>query len=665
MADSLIERISLCRVSMTKDKDDKDTLRLIRLADVEDGILKEFHPSNGNKFFDNRDRLFWRNGPDVIGSFGIWKWSAVPNNKDYTKDYVISDYAEDLQAVEIIRVSSVTTIEKLSEIMTDGGLIIKPVSKRFLLCPQTVSSIKYRGLLCSVNNFSVEGGKFRLKDDVTNLPLYSFSPDDTINIDEKIFYMSLECGKPERMELVKNPLEIVRGIIRQRISWAKVKPVGIAKSTWQEIRAFITGMPADSVHQEVASACLCDEYEAKSYVDSFLSQAEKYIDDEDCEGIISAICENSPEIRGKIETAISENWHIAHQEKIDEADRKIEAVETELDAKKNELSLAEARLNDINKRIQAQEKLVQEVSVKVKQRISDARKDAASFIAEMSFINPNRESLSSPPVFYSPGINRTHDDTEYIHDWKDALDVLCYELIEAGVAQKYAQKFAAFLYSAYINRIPILMAGPNGEDIAEAFSVSLFGKTAGVADCSVSYFPGFEREITAGNDNVFIVKHVFRSEWITHIPDFQKLSGYCFIVHPFAEDLIIEPKSLFTYALPVFTELIADSPSKGNYIGAKRSESYKEYQHEKPGAIHDSLLRSFGFTVYTRYRVKAVLDDFHALSDSHDVDSDCLFALFPYAFLADRNRDSLLDRFPDISDGLRKELVAFIGENDE
>ena len=71
MADSLIERISLCRVSMTKDKDDKDTLRLIRLADVEDGILKEFHPSNGNKLFDNRDRLFWRNGPDVIGSFGI------------------------------------------------------------------------------------------------------------------------------------------------------------------------------------------------------------------------------------------------------------------------------------------------------------------------------------------------------------------------------------------------------------------------------------------------------------------------------------------------------------------------------------------------------------------------------------------------------------------
>ncbi len=668
MAGSLIERISLCRVSITKDKDDKNTLWLIRKADIEDGILKEFHPVSGNKIFDNRDRLFWRNGSDINGAFGIWKWSAVPNENNPAKDYVEANYVEDVQPLEIIRIPSVMTIEKLSEVMTSSGLDIAPVSKRFLLCPQNTASLEYSGLLCSDKDFSADNGRFVLKDSVYNLPLYSFSSGDTITIDGKIFYMSLECGEPLRIELIKHPMEIVRGIILQRILPSKVKALNlpeITKSKWKYIRAFITGMPVNSIYQEIQSTCLCSEDEARDYADSFFSQAEKYIDDEDYDGIISSILENCPEIRGKLESAIYENWHIGNQEKINEAEKKIEALTDELDSKKNELSSVKATLEELQKRIQSQEQLAEDVCMKVQQRISDARKDAANFIAEMSFMNPNRENLALTPIFYSPGKDCDSDDIEYADNWQQLLDSLAGELNQAGVAGKYARKFSAFLYSAYIHHVPILMAGPNGEDIADAFSVSLFGKTAGVADCSVSYFPGFGCDITAGNDDVFIVKHVFRSEWITHIPDFQKI-GWHFIVHPFAEDLVIEPKSLFTYSLPVFTELIIDSPPKGDYTAAKCSESYKEYQPKKPGAIHNSLLKSLGFTPYAGLKVQAVLDVFHRLTSSEeDKDSDCLFALFPYAFLTYSKRDSLLEKFSGISSELRKELSAFMGEHDE
>lgn len=665
MADSFIERISLCRVLKTKDKDDKDKLWLIRKADIEDGILKEFRPVKGNKSFDKRDRLFWNDGPDINGTFGIWRWSAVPNQSDYTKDYVEANYAEDLQAVEIIRIPLIMTIEKLSEIMTGSRLDIAPVSKRFLLCPQNVASIKYRGLLCSAQDFSADGGKFRLKKTVTSLPLYSFSLDDTINIDGKIFYMSLECGEPVRMVLMKNPIEIVQDVIRQRLSWQKVKPSGIFNNDWKKIRDLITGMPVNSIYHEIQSACLCTEEEARDYVNSFLAQAEKYIDDEDCEGIISTILENCPRLRAKTEAIISESWHEAHKEKIDKAETKIEILISELETKKNELLTAEKRLEELQKRIQSQEQLAEEVCVKVRERISDARKDAANFIAEIAFMSPNSENLSYAPIFYLPGKDCASDDTDCINDWQEAIETLSGELHEAGVDRKYNRAFAAFLYSAYINRVPILMAGPNGEDIADAFSVSLFGKTVGAADCSVSYFQGFEHKITTSNDDVFLVKHVFTSEWITHIPDFQKLGRYHFIVHPFAEDLVIEPKSLFTYILPIFTELIIDSAPKGNYRGAKRSENYREYQPQKPDAVHTSLLKSFGFTPYAGFRVQAVLDDFHILSGLEDKDSDCLFAIFPYVFLTDSNRDSLPDRFSGISDGLRKKLANFMGEHNE
>lgn len=663
MAESLIERISLCRVSRKKDE---ERPWLIRLADIEDGMLKIFRPDKGKPMlFDNRDRLIWNDGPDIDGAFGIWRWSADTDYRDYRKDHVETSYADDLlPAIEIIRLPSAATLEKLSQIMTDSGLISLPANGRFLLCPQSNNSIKYMGFLCSIIDFSEDKGRFILKDSVHNLPLHSFSSNDTITINGSTFYKKLECAGYVRDFLMKDPMEIVRNAILTRISWQKVKPSGLTRSAWQTIRDFITDMPASSVYQEIETACLCSRKEAQNYAERFFLCLEKYISDEDCEGIISAILKNYPGLMAKTEDAISERWHKKHQEKIDEAEKEIEALTRELDAKNNELTTAEKRLEELHNLIQSQEKLAEDVCMKVQKRISDARKDAANFIAEMSFMNPNSESTSHAHVFYSPGKDCDSDDIEYIDSWQQLLDSLSDDLNQAGVARKYARNFAAFLYSAYVNRVPVLMAGPNGEDIADAFSVSLFGKTAGVADCSFSYFPGFEREIKAGNDNIFIVKHSFRSEWITHIPDFQKI-GRHFIIHPFAEDLVIEPKSLFTYAIPIFTELIIDSVPKGNYTVSKRSESYKDYLPKKPGAVHDSLLRSFGFTHYAGLRVQAVLDDFHKFAGSEDKDSDYLFALFSYVFLTDSNRDSLLDKFSGTSSGLRKKLSAFMGEHDE
>ena len=66
--------------------------------------------------------------------------------------------------------------------------------------------------------------------------------------------------------------------------------------------------------------------------------------------------------------------------------------------------------------------------------------------------------------------------------------------------------------------------------------------------------------------------------------------------------------------------------------------------------------------------VQAVISDFHAMMNSGNADLDCLFAIFPYAFTTDRRHDSLLDRLIEtikISGGLTKELVAFMGEENE
>ena len=64
MMDSSVERRSLCKVSESHD----GNKQLIRLADIEDGILEEFKRDEGMpRNFDNRDRLYWRDGPSSGG----------------------------------------------------------------------------------------------------------------------------------------------------------------------------------------------------------------------------------------------------------------------------------------------------------------------------------------------------------------------------------------------------------------------------------------------------------------------------------------------------------------------------------------------------------------------------------------------------------------------
>ncbi len=222
--------------------------------------------------------------------------------------------------------------------------------------------------------------------------------------------------------------------------------------------------------------------------------------------------------------------------------------------------------------------------------------------------------------------------------------------------------------AACVNTMPLLLAGPNAQDIADAFAATLSGRTAGVIDCSGGFYPEIAREIDEASDEVFAVKNALRSEWVAHIPDLQRHRKYFFIVHPFAEDLLIEPKSLFTYALPVFTELICDSvPSRNdsvpsrNFAGARKAPDFAPFTHGTAAHIPDTPLRKLGITTLTRSRLRAVLADFHVLHNQ-DEKFDTLFVLFPYAYTAG-HVSSVLEKISD--ERLRNELAAFTGEGDE
>ena len=54
-------------------------------------------------------------------------------------------------------------------------------------------------------------------------------------------------------------------------------------------------MPAEGIYQEIADTCACSADEARSYVDSFIQQAETYLQQEDIESdVLLLALERSP-----------------------------------------------------------------------------------------------------------------------------------------------------------------------------------------------------------------------------------------------------------------------------------------------------------------------------------------------------------------------------------
>ena len=665
MTDDNTEHVSLCIVTAWKN----GSKRLKRLADIADGELKSpvLDSNIPDKIFDNRTLLFSKTTLEV-GTFGVWKWSAAPNTKDPQKDYITTSYTSSVQIIEILEVPEVSSVQDIIENLRKEGISSLPVSSRFVFAIKRMDY--YEGILCTSRDIQVTDGRVCVNDDVLNLPAYLLSLQDTITLNGRTFYRCLDCGEPKAALPVKDTLTTVRDIVARHFTWQTAQSSGLTKSTWKNLQELITAGGANTILQDVADVLGCDGAAAQKYVDDFLARADSYINAEDYDDeFITKLLDNHPALMRKCEDSAAETFRKVHQAELDQADESLKAVLANIEDKNNELaaanlaiSLAQQKLSFLKKSIQDNTQLSNKVAEHVRKRIDAARSDAAAFIAEMAFIHPAHARATA----LTSGKNLHTENPALLTNWKDAAENLRYELVKAGVSEDYSLPFAAFMCAACVNSIPLLLAGPNAQDIADALAATLSGRTAGVIDCSKQYYPEIAREIDEASDKVFAVKNALRSEWVAHIPDLQRHRKYFFIVHPFAEDLLIEPKSIFSYALPVFTELICeelicDSVPSRNFAGAAKALDFEQFTHGTVAHIPDTPLRKLGITTFTRSRLRAVLADFHVLHNQ-DEKLDALFVLFPYAYTAG-HVSSVLEKISD--ERLRNELAAFAGEGDE
>lgn len=683
------EIVSLCSV-ITIYNGEK---RLVRHADLNyEGQYCIFHRSeDASAHFTNWDKIFHKDGPSDDGFYGIWNWSGVPNNKDSSRYYILSQYNMNLDAIEIVAISDASSLDGLIERLKNG-IECQPHSRRIMFAIYT-SNGQYIGILCSIKDLNTINGKTAFVEDCIEVPVYGFAYGDILRLDNGLsFYKNAFAGIPRKLYQLKSPLDVVKRIVFSSISWTSYKTRGVTltRAEHRAFKDFLGAIPVDDITCKIEAACRCSNFAAKELLKEFLNVVWKYVDGDSLEdGIILSAISASTELEKKTKMLIRTDWEAENRSLLAEARKELDSLEAQLGIATTKLSevqeaikkteLEEKQLADS---IAEKKKMAKDVEIAVAEKIQKARENAADFMANMAFVSgqpmqaAGTATYATGDILPKPVLTSYHRISAYEdltklepnHTWADVMNTVDWEFEEAGVMRQYSRGLSAFLCAAYIEKQPILLVGPNAIDIVQAFSAAIMGHKQGVLCCEGSYSNETIKEIGADGENIVIINNLFTSGWMNRLPEiFSQKDIFFVITHPYAEDIQVEPKSLYGYVLPLFTEFFVDKKASGRYNGGYFADDFETYSASK--GVHKELrvLSKFALSSLVRNRINSLVATMRDIYSDMTLDDEFLFAIFPIAY-ATLEIKELIEIIADpqkgvaISANLKRDLQYVLGD---
>ena len=392
------EIVSLCAVI----SDYNGQKWLIRYADLShNGHYHIFHKSEDvPPYFTNRDKIFYKDGPSDDGFYGIWTWSAIPNENDPSKDYILSRYNMDLDVIEVVTIPEASNLDDLINLLKNG-IEYQPHSRRVMFAFYA-SKGQYRGVLCKAKELNTINGKRTFSEDCIEVPVYEFTSSDILRLDNGLsFYRNAFAGLPSNLYQLKSPLEIVKNIVSASISWATYKTRGLTRAEYRTFKDFLNAIPVDDIIFKIETACHCSNSTAKELLNEFLNMVWKYVDGDSLEDeiILSAISA-SAELQERTKALIRTDWEAENKSLLAEAQKNLDSLDAQLKSATVSLTEAQEAFNQTKSEeerlagiIAKKEKLAEDVEIAVAERIQKARENVADFISNMAFVVDNMRKL--------------------------------------------------------------------------------------------------------------------------------------------------------------------------------------------------------------------------------------------------------------------------------
>ncbi len=678
-SDSGNEIVSLCGVIT----DYIGQKRIVRCADLNhNGKYYIFHKEEDTSDdFTNWYKISYRDGPSTDGFYGAWTWNTIPNDKNPSKNYILSRYNTKITPIEIAMLAEVTNLDDLVNLLKEG-IEYQPHSQRVMFSLYA-SKGQCMGILCNIKELRTVNGKTSFAEDCIVVPVFEFDSDDIMHLDNGLsFYRNAFAGLPSKLYHLKSPLEIVKSIVFSSISWAAYKTRGLIRTEYRTFKDFLDALPVDDITCQIETACRCSNPAAKELLDEFLNTVWKYVDGDSLEDeiILSAISA-STELQEKTKALIRTDWEKENKSLLAEAQKELNSLGAELRSTTVSLTKAQEAFNKTKSEeerlsgvIAEKEKLADDVEKAVADRIQRAHENAADFIANMAFVRGQQVQVSTAveePVIATYHVCSTYedlDDLEAHHSWADVINTVAFELEEAGVAEQYRSGLAAFLCAAYIEKQPILLVGPNAIDIVQAFSAAVTGHKHGVLSCEGNYTNQAITAIGADGEDIVIINNLLSSSWMNRLPEILSQKDIFYVAtHPYAEDIQVEPKSLYGFTLPLFTEFFVDKKPTGKYYGGYFADDFQAYSAPKGIRKDLRVLSKFALSSLVRNRINSLVATMHNIHSATTEDDEFLFAVLPIAY-ASLAINELTEVIADpqkgiaVSANLKRDLQYVLGE---
>ena len=487
------------------------------------------------------------------------------------------------------------------------------------------------------------------------------------------------------------------------MSWPVFKAEGISKGDWQKFKQFLCGIPKDSIIEKLSEMYDMSPQEAQTHMESFLQTVEEYVHTEDVDSMLivqmldhhkelKQICDESAykkwckEHRAEIEKAkgeIAETCAKAEQEaaiakqRLLDIEKSISSAEEKHGGILSEITTAQNRLDQLHIEISQYETLGESVLEAVRQKISGAQKDMAGFIADLSVILPQ---INSPAVLrnetaswkYSGAAAWTYpeEDVDLAESWEDELYAVSHNLVHsAKVENELSPMLAAFIYAAHINKVPVLIAGPGGHDIADALSAAIYACGAGELTLCNDCDYNIADEAAKYDEPVISVRNMFGKGWSDILPQaFSPVEKHIIWTHPYAEDLAIEPKGLYNYMLPILSECFVGVGTSHETIPAlgKRANDFEGFSHKKKQPLRIAAFKRLGLSKLLIQQLEIVLTDAKAIMDNpaRDKDMEVLFGILPLCVLSGRVDilKDVIETESGVSNSVKDEVARYIEE---
>ena len=668
--------------SICKIEDECDYV--IRLADITaDGYIEKFiQNKDEDKYFSNRKKIYRKDGPQNSEGVAVWDWSSERIANDI-RDYVKSKYIGFIVPIEVISVSNCYSIKELIYILQNEGVYVeKHISKCLLSIKRDNEQIE--AVFLEEKDYKVSNCKLKINEDVFKVRVYTFNKNQVVELDnQKDYYYRVEMGIPNRVEKICSDYDIVRYVILNNGTWPLFKELGATRNQWQFAKNFIEYLNKENIIKDIASKVDCSDERAGQLLYEFKENVDKYIDGDTIEdSVLSAAVRVNDDLMSRCQSLLREEWEANNAEMISAERDKITQVQEELANKKSEL--ADARYNlqeyknklvDVEKTLASKTKLADSIEKEVNKRIKQAKSEVDKFITDIFFSNAyliqdnqhrdvnntfgEKSCKTTDYAIISRGTVLDKQSVIQNDTWKDVLELIEENLKIAGIKKEYSSPFASFLYSAYLQHITVLLAGPNSSEIVDAVSAAVLGCTSDALNCiGEPDISALEKAFDESN-GIIKIKNAFNSTWMPHLLDFAaNKEKYCFLVHPYVEDLIIEPKGVFSYIMPVFTDLLIDEMPRNIMEGGAIGDSFDTFNLDRINHIrNNAVLKHIKLSNIVKKKYAGVLNNMGKMLDMPNInDYSVLFTVLPYAYVTNQ-LPSLLDKLQNGEIEVSREVI--------